>query len=458
MTPSGPGPRSLGRASGCVGLPDLVPGGVLVYDGAPVGLLDRFLSRSRHQGRQAREARERENAGDLGAAADLYTEAGMGDDAARVLLLRADAEPQAERRLAFCAAAAQRAESEEVRTRARARKALLAFDTLRRSGGTSLESEVLAVARELEEAGELLRAADAYVLGGDHEGEVRALTAAGAIDRLEDRLRASENKTRSERAVEQRLRRIADLDRTAERRAALDLCRAALAEREDARVAEIARAIRARLVRGPVVDLDLDGQLQRYALGGEVTIGRGDATIVIGSRAVSRRHLRLCRGPEGVFVEDLETRNGTMLAGARIAGRIPVGDGLRLVLGAEVPCAILPLALTADAPTPLGPVGDECYAVEIAGWRYVAPLGPLAAGSWRIGVEPAEDDTSYVVLTSPVAAQRPFLADFQLAARVELCHGDEIRAARGGPVRLRVPAARAGGLDDETDITHTFEP
>ena len=162
----------------------------------------------------------------------------------------------------------------------------------------------------------------------------------------------------------------------------------ALRERDDSRIAEVARAIRSRLLRGPVVDLEIDGELQRYALGGEVTIGRGDATIVIGSRAVSRRHLRLARGPEGTFVEDIETRNGTMLAGSRIAGRLRVGDGLRLVLGGEVPCSIVPLALTPDAPTPVGPTAvEQCFAVEIAGWRYLCPLGPLTVNGWRISVE-----------------------------------------------------------------------
>jgi len=418
-----------------------------------VGWLERLFSKSKRDGRRAREAVEREGAGDLGGASELYAEAGLGDDAARVLLLRADAEPSVEKRIAFCALAAQRAASEEVRQKARGRKALCAFDTLRQSGGSFLASEVLAVAHELEEAGELERAADAYALAGDAESEVRALAAAGSIERLEDRLRATEHETRSERALEQRLRRIADFDRTAERRAALDLCRATLAEglpeRDAARVADASRAIRARLLRGPVVDLEIHGVRCRYALGTEVTIGRGDATIVIGSRAVSRRHLRLARGPEGVFVEDLDTRNGTLLAGARIAGRLPVGRGVRLVLGGEIPCSIVPAPDLGDAPDPrAGPA--DCCAVEIAGWCYLTPLGQLDVGGWALDAEPAPDGESFVVLDTDGASGSLFLGDYQLAGRVELCHGDEIRAARGGPVRLRVPAARGGGSDDET--------
>ena len=402
-----------------------------------MSLFDRLWSKSKHESRRAREAHERESAGDLGGAADLYSEAGLGDEAARVLLLRADAETSAERRIAFCALAARRAESDELRRRALGRKALCAFDTLRRSGGSFLESEVLAVAAELEEAGELDRAADAYALGGDPDAEVRVLTAAGAIDRLEARLRRTEETTRSQREEEQRLRRIGDLDRTAERRAALELCAAALAAQGDSRVDDAARAIRARLLRGPVVDLEIDGAAGRYALGDEVTVGRGDATIVVGSRAISRRHIRVFRGDGGAVVEDLETRNGTLLAGARIAGALPVGDGLRLLLGGEVPCAIS--AATAAEP----PRSPRVIAIEIAGSRYLAPLGALTIAGWSLTVEPAGEE-SFVVLSSEGAATRPVLGEFELAARVELCHGDEIRASRGGPVVLRV-SPRGGG-------------
>jgi hypothetical protein len=416
-------------------------------------LFDRLWSKSKRESRRAKEARDREHAGDLGVAADLYAEAGLGDEAARVLLLRADAEASVEKRIAFCAQAAERAESDELRKKARGRKALCSWDTLRKSGGSFLESEVLAVARELEETGVLERAADAYALGGDSESEVRALTAAGAIDRLEELLRANEADVRSGREQEQRVRRIGDLDRTAERRAALELCNEAKAEREDPRVDDAARAIRARLLRGPVVDLEVDGEARSYALGDEVTIGRGDATIVVGSRAISRRHVRIARGPSGFFVEDLATRNGTLLAGARVSGTIPVGDGLELLLGGEVPCTIAPVtparaALRADAPAP---ASDGGVVIAVAGGRYVAPLGPLLVLGWTISVEGAGDD-SFVVLSSEGAATRPVLGEFELAPRVELCHGDEIRAARGGPVRLRVPAARSLGAGDAAGL------
>ena len=417
-------------------------GGSRLYDANAVGFFDRFVPKSQRISRQAKAARAKEMSGELADAVDLYQEAGLPDEAARVLLMRADGERSAEKRIALLALAAYTAQSEDIKKKAGGRKAMVSFDVLRGRGGSFLKSEVLAVARELEEAGELEPAADAYALAGDTEGEIRALTAAGAIDRLEERLRANEAATRDERDLELTLRRIADLDRTAERRAALELALGTLSKRDDQRIADAARTIRAHLTRGPVVDLEIDGQPARYALGAEVTVGRGDATIVVASRAASRKHLRIRRAPGGGFLaEDLDTRNGTLLAGARITGAIPVGEGLHLELGGEVPCEITPRA-------------DGNLDIEIGGLNYVAPLGELTIDGWAVDHEAVRDE-SFVVLRSPPGAQRPYLGDFQLAARVELCAGDEIRSSRGGAVRLRVPAAHAGSRSQEETMIYT---
>ncbi|TKD06353.1 FHA domain-containing protein [Polyangium fumosum] len=261
----------------------------------------------------------------------------------------------------------------------------------------------------------------------------------GAIEKLEERLKASHAESRKVREVTDVRRRVADLDRTAERRAALDVARAALAERDDDVVADAARAIRARLATGPLVDLEIGGKRFHAALGEEVTIGRGEATILVGARAVSRTHLRIRREGNAIFVEDLDTRNGTMLAGARIQGVIPVGEGIRLELGGEVPCGIE--RPTASLERELVPDG---VVVTIAGTRFLAPLGPLVVGALHVD-RVAHGDNGFVVLRTPSGAPRPILGEFELAAEVELCVGDEIRARRGGPVVLRVATASREG-------------
>ncbi|WP_437751292.1 FHA domain-containing protein [Sorangium sp. So ce1389] len=375
-----------------------------------------------------RAAEARELAGDLAGAVELYVEAGMPDDAARVLLLRADAERSVEKRIAFCATASRTAESPELKRAALGRKALLAFDLVRARGASAMRSEVLAVARDLEAAGELERAADAFALVGDTEAETRVLAAAGAIDRLEERLRASMTAERDQRELAAALRKIADLDRVAERREAIAVAEAWLGgSRDGERVAEALRAIRARLLTGPLLTLDLGGAVLRGALGDEVTIGRGEATLVVANRAVSRTHVRIRRGPSGIEVEDLGTRNGTTLAGARLTAPLPVGRGVQLLLGGEVPCAIAP------------GTGQGCV-VELAGERFVAPLGDLPVGPWRIRLERA-GAAAFVVLKTPPGAPPPFLGDYQLAPSVELCAGDAISAARGGTAVFRLPAA-----------------
>jgi hypothetical protein len=169
-----------------------------------VGFFDRFVPKTQRTNRQVKAARAKEMSGELADAVDLYQEAGLPDEAARVLLMRADGERSAEKRIALLALAAYTAQSEDIKKKAAGRKALVSFDVLRGRGGSFLKSEVLAVARELEEAGELEPAADAYALAGDADGEIRALTAAGAIERLEDRLRANEAATRDERDLEER--------------------------------------------------------------------------------------------------------------------------------------------------------------------------------------------------------------------------------------------------------------
>lgn len=394
---------------------------------AHVGFFDRFGAGKSERGRKAALVKER--AGDLEAAVHLYVEAGLPDEAARVLLLRADAEARAERRIAFCDMASRTAASPEFKKKALARKGRLAFDMLKAEGAARVQSEFAAVGRDLEEAGDLELAADAFALAGDAESEMRVLTAAGAIEKMEERFRAVDQSARAERERSTLLSRIKDFDRTAERREALKLASAWLINhRGDEAVAELERTIRLRLARGPMIELELLGSRVRCAFGPDVTVGRGDATVVIASRAVSRKHIRVFRSGAGVMVEDLGTRNGTTLAGARISAPIAVGDGLRLELGAGVPCAITPLQ------EPFG----GAIEIEVGGLKYVAPLGGLHVGHLVLEEEIWEGQ-SLLVLRSP-GTVKPVISGYTVASTVELCVGDAVSETRGGPALIRVPS------------------
>jgi hypothetical protein len=145
---------------------------------------------------------------------------------------------------------------------------------------------------------------------------------------------------------------------------------------------------------------------------------------------VSRQHLRLSRQDGQAMVEDLDTRNGTTLVGARIRGVLPVGDGLALELAGQVACRITPLSAAEHAPLEL----------TVAGERYLLPLGPLRIGRWLV-VDAHDGGDRFVVLRTPPDADPPFIGDYRVAREIELSLGDRIRASREGPVVLSVPVA-----------------
>ena len=79
----------------------------------------------------------------------------------------------------------------------------------------------------------------------------------------------------------------------------------------------------------PAADYDLDGP--------EIVIGRGtNASLVIPDSRVSRQHVRIVQRDGGWWVEDLGTRNGTLLNGEEMAGAARLLAGDRLSIGGSV--------------------------------------------------------------------------------------------------------------------------
>ena len=67
---------------------------------------------------------------------------------------------------------------------------------------------------------------------------------------------------------------------------------------------------------------------------GSYTIGRGDACrIRLRHPEVSERHALLSVRPSGIWIEDLESSNGTLVDGTHITGRVPVLPAQAIVLG-----------------------------------------------------------------------------------------------------------------------------
>jgi transcriptional regulator with PAS, ATPase and Fis domain len=122
---------------------------------------------------------------------------------------------------------------------------------------------------------------------------------------------------------------------------------------------------RPRSVKVPVLRIAVtlpDGRSLSAPLGIEaVTVGSGaDCDLVLADDRVSRRHCRLSLTERGVLLEDLESKNGTVVGNAAI---------LRAIVPADTPVLL----------------GGSRLVVEVAGEPAVLPLHPVAHFGGAIG-------------------------------------------------------------------------
>jgi len=376
--------------------------------------------------RKAKQARAAELQGRLDDATRLYVEAEQAEEAARVLLLKADATGDGERRMALAAQAARIAPGTKMGHQAARRHALMAFDCIREAPGGVMPAELRRVAEALGASGAWRQAAEAYQLLGDRDGEIDALREAGELNALERRLAEDSAESRTSRNRAALLAALHDHDQLAERRAALCIADTWLSEHDDEQVRLEKNRIVARLLTGPRVTLEIDGERQTIVLGQRVTVGRSGADVTVASTAVSRQHLCVFRRDDGCYIEDLDTRNGTLLAGARVSGVLPVGEGLELALAGEIRCVITPLESRGGV------------LLEVAGEQLHLPLGPLQIGDWRL-FHVHDGDHDFVVLRTRTGVP-PLRDGYSLCREIELCHGDALTRERDGAVILAVPA------------------
>lgn len=384
------------------------------------------------KGRVAAQARAAELRGDLAKAAELFGEVGDDEEVARIMILRGDGETDARTRLQFFTQAAKLAsDGTETNRTARLKRAEL---LLALAGDTAVSAvarhEVSEAAKDLEAIDEPLKAAEAFARAGDKEGEARALQAAGDVERLEFLLSTEEHKERRSRAREERSKDVDLMIGCGKRREALQALDELLTTTpDDAPLRERANGLRARRVMAPVVALEAIGaqsqQLERFVLvtGDEVVIGRTEGAIKVPSNAVSRQHLRISRDGSAVIVRDLESRNGTQLRGINLAGPLPVGEGLELKLGKEVPLRIAPSKRLRNA-----------IEIDVSGEKYYASLGPTHTPV--DGLDLAVGADGWIELVPSGA--RAFTGNVELVSRATLLVGDAISTTRGAEPTLRV--------------------
>jgi len=367
------------------------------------------------------QARAAELRGELGEAAALFAQAGRLDEAARVMVLRGDGELEPAARLRhYVQAAATAPEGSAARDLARRKRAMLVLGMAAEQGMTpALRLDVLEAARELERVGDHGQAAEAYGRAGDTDGEARNLARAGDIEKLDSLLLAAQDRDRDVLARREAHQEVGSLAASGRRREAVALARTSA----DDAIRERGKGIESRRISGGVVPVVLRGQRMLLVLGHEVVVGR-TATLSVASAAVSREHVVVARRGDDVVVRDLGSRNGTLLRGLAVAGEVSVGDGIELRLGKEVPLVVRPASELPGA-----------LSIELAGARYLAPLGParLGIGAWRL--ERGSD--GWVELLTDDAPPA-FAGALQLAARVTLLAGDALASDRQAPPVLVV--------------------
>jgi tetratricopeptide (TPR) repeat protein len=385
-----------------------------------------FIDRIFGKGRHVSAAKTAELRGELARAAELFGEAGQPDEAARVMLLRADGETEVRAKLQFLAQASQLATKDSERQKqARLRRAEL---LLALAGDAAVSAvarhEVVEAARELEAIGESLKAAEAFARAGDKEGEARALQAAGDVERLEFLLASEQFKERTTRAREDRTKDVDLMIECGRRREALAALDELLeATPDDAPLRERANALRSRRVAAPIVCLDMQGERWTMVLGNEIVIGRSEGAIKVSSNAVSRQHLRIVREGDDVVVRDLESRNGTQLRGINLAGALPVHDGLDLKLGREVALRIAPSKKLGGA-----------IEIDVAGQHYVACLGNNCLPVEGLTLDCGAD--GWVELLAH--GTHAYVGGVEWTQRATLLAGDRVATSRNGAPALKV--------------------
>jgi pSer/pThr/pTyr-binding forkhead associated (FHA) protein len=134
----------------------------------------------------------------------------------------------------------------------------------------------------------------------------------------------------------------------------------------------------------------------------EVTVGRDEqCAIRLASNDVSRHHCTLRSAPEGLFVRDLDSRNGTFVNDVQISGETLLKEGDTLRIGPmvfQVPAAKqkkTPAIQTPSAPRASGSAASD---EDIASWLSIDDPDPEHAAQ--------EGDTTIIPRLPPAEAAK----------------------------------------------------
>jgi hypothetical protein len=285
-----------------------------------------------------------EAAGDVELAAERYALAGEYDGAVRMHLARAArASTRASELAALRDALRWAGEDPSLRRRAAAALGKALWETARAEGIATERDRA-----RVREAAEMLVVGDAHALAGealetihDYHAAANAYSGGGLVEKMEAAL-AKEDA--AHHAVHEETDAFAGYQ-TAMRvgrrdEARRELARAVAAATTAAEYRRLLDALDTALLTAGKVELKRRGKPLIVACAApKIVLGRDPlCDLMLRAGGVSRQHAEIEHTGDAFVLRDLDSRNGTSLAGMPLAGRVPLGVTGELGLGDE--CAI----------------------------------------------------------------------------------------------------------------------
>ncbi|MFO0630480.1 MAG: FHA domain-containing protein [Polyangiales bacterium] len=330
--------------------------------------------------RRGRAAERAEADGRVDEAIRLYLDAGERDEAVRVLLRAADTARTLDTRRALLVRAYGLVKDPALRDEARRGVALCTLAELEESPPrTDEERRRLAeAARELEALGAFREAARGFDLLDDREAVVRVLTLAGDVEGMEKLVGDRDDEERRDMRRHAAMDTFEGLWTSGDRVRALEELRTWLASNPDDHEARAAHDDRAaRLLRGAVTDLLVDGKRVTVVSRLPVTLGR-EGDVVVRGASVSRLHARVAWRDGEFLLEDAGSRAGTTLDGLPIASALPLREGAAVGLGTDLSlrAACTETTLTLEVERGM----ERGRAVVLTRDAWATPMGALRFG------------------------------------------------------------------------------
>jgi tetratricopeptide (TPR) repeat protein len=381
-----------------------------------------------------------EAAGDYPVAARAYALAGERAKVSEMHLYLAERAATPEARLAELRTGVHWADEDTPEGRTMRRRIARAMLAQVRMTGVVADSDraLLGEAASLfESAGDAAGAGECHELAGNETRAADFYQRAGDLERLEAVLGREE----SRRLAETRHR-----DAFAEyqlhlRAGARDRARAALAEalalEPDERYRSLLDALDTRLLTDARVNLRIDGQPMTLVGAFPLALGREPSCQVpLRDPGISRRHMEVVLAGTEFRVRDAGSRNGTFLAGLRLApgGELPLAGEVELGLGefCGLRCRVASAGSAAGA-------GDSLLFLEVVrgldrGRKVLAGIGALPVGEGAAALRFVDGRPFF----APAAAGgRLVFNGVQAGGSVQLIRGDRLELDQGQHV-LRI--------------------